>query len=272
MRALWNGFKIAFSMYSKIPMPQSSWTEENMRYVMCFLPLVGLVEGILSVAWVRLLPILHLESGGFGLGAAVLALIPVAVTGGIHLDGFLDTSDALGSWQEPEKRLEILKDSRAGAFAVIMGCLYFALSLGVYTTFQDQVLEAWRASTFWEVDMLFQIIGIYVLSRAFSGLAIVTRPMAKNTGLAAAFSDGAQKKRVAAVMAAFMIACGGWLLALNPVSGGAVLAVGVLVYIYYCHMARQKFGGITGDLAGWFLQVVELCMMLTLTLGGGIWN
>ena len=43
-----NSFKIAFSMYSKIPMPQSEWSKENMRYVMCFLPLIGAVIGFLS--------------------------------------------------------------------------------------------------------------------------------------------------------------------------------------------------------------------------------
>ena len=45
MTALWNSFKIAFSMYSKIPVPQSEWTKENMRYVMCFLPIIGAVIG-----------------------------------------------------------------------------------------------------------------------------------------------------------------------------------------------------------------------------------
>ena len=52
-------------------------------------------------------------------------LIPVLVTGGIHLDGLLDTADALSSWQTRERRLEILKDSHAGAFAIIVCCGYF---------------------------------------------------------------------------------------------------------------------------------------------------
>lgn len=276
MKALWNAFKIAFSMYSKIPMPESSWTKENMRYVMCFFPLVGLVSGALSAGWMMLLPLLHLDGGGFGLGAAVLALIPVAVTGGIHLDGFLDTSDALGSWQEPEKRLEILKDSRAGAFAVIMGCVYFSLSLGVYTAIGDIALAAGRTGSFGDMKIIFQMACVYMISRALSGLAIVTRPMAKNTGLAAAFSDGAQKKTVAVVMIGYLLICSGVLIFLNPLPGAVCLAAGLLAYGYYCHMAQNKFGGVTGDLAGWFLQVSELCMLLALAaaaiLGGGPWS
>ena len=60
-----------------------------------------------------------------GFTAVVLVLVPVIVTGGIHVDGLLDTSDALSSWRDREKRLEILKDSHAGAFAVITACVYF---------------------------------------------------------------------------------------------------------------------------------------------------
>ena len=41
MKSLWNSFKIAFAMFSKIPMPQAEWTEENMRYMLCFFPFVG---------------------------------------------------------------------------------------------------------------------------------------------------------------------------------------------------------------------------------------
>lgn len=262
MGALWNSFKIAFSMYSKVPMPSSPWTKENMRYVMCFLPLVGVVSGGLTIGWAALLKVLRLDGGGFGLGAAVLTLIPVAVSGGIHLDGFLDTSDALGSWQEPEKRLEILKDSRAGAFAVIMGCAYFALSLGVYTTLLDTALKDRR--------ILFQLACVYVISRALSALAIVTRPMAKNTGLAAAFSDGAQKKTVAVTMVIWLLVSGGAIIWLDPLPGGICLAAGFVTYGYYCHMAQKNFGGITGDLAGWFVQVAELVMALALTVAAGV--
>ena len=122
MKSLWNSFKIAFAMFSKIPMPQAEWTEENMRYMLCFFPFVGAAAGILTlgVNWLG-------EYFGFGTGfmAMALILVPVFVTGGIHVDGLLDTSDALSSWRDREKRLEILKDSHAGAFAVITACVYF---------------------------------------------------------------------------------------------------------------------------------------------------
>ena len=110
---------MAFSMYSKIPMPHIEWNKENMKNVLCFFPWVGAVAGVLVWLW-----FLVSDQLGFGvmLRASVAVLIPVLVTGGIHLDGLLDTADALSSWQTRERRLEILKDSHAGAFAIIVCC------------------------------------------------------------------------------------------------------------------------------------------------------
>lgn len=90
---------IAFSTYSRIPVPQVAWTDENRKYSMCFFPLIGAVIGLLLWGWLALCDVL-----GFGalLRGAVGALLPILVTGGIHMDGFMDTSDALASWQSPE--------------------------------------------------------------------------------------------------------------------------------------------------------------------------
>lgn len=251
MTAMWNSFKIAFSMYSKIPMPGSDWNKENMRYVMCFFPLVGAVIGGLMCLWRYLGNAMGIMGDGYNFYVAVLMLIPAAVSGGIHLDGFLDTSDALSSWQPQEKRLEILKDSRAGAFAVIMGCSYFILSFGAYSLLRD-----------WKV---FQIVCLtFLLSRALSSLAIVKFKMAKNTGLAATFSDGAQKKTVGITMTVYITVVGLIMVILSPIYGGAALVTALLVFVGYRHMAYKNFGGITGDLAGWFLQICELAVPLVL--------
>lgn len=99
---------------------------------------------------------------------ASFVLLPVLVTGGIHMDGFLDTTDALSSWQPREKKLEILKDSHAGAFAIIMGCSYFVLALGVWSEMDLKVLP---------------VAGlIFVVSRTLSSLALSTFPKANKSG------------------------------------------------------------------------------------------
>ena len=118
------GFIIAFSMYSKIPMPKLEWTKENMKYAICYFPLVGAVIGLISYVAYWLFTKLQ---AGDGLRAALLTVLPLLITGGIHMDGFLDTSDALNSYGDREKKLAILKDPNAGAFAVIKGFIYMFL-------------------------------------------------------------------------------------------------------------------------------------------------
>ena len=94
MKTIWNNFKVAFAMYSKIPMPPADWEKENMKYALCFFPWVGLAVGAVSAVlfWLQ-----QQIGAGSMLRAAVLTAVPVLVTGGIHLDGYLDTMDALSS-------------------------------------------------------------------------------------------------------------------------------------------------------------------------------
>lgn len=121
MKTIWNNFKVAFAMYSKIPMPPADWEKENMKYALCFFPWVGLAVGAVSAV---LFWLLQQIGAGSMLRAAVLTAVPVLVTGGIHLDGYLDTMDALSSWREKQRRLEILKDPHAGAI-----CDYYGMSV-----------------------------------------------------------------------------------------------------------------------------------------------
>ena len=175
--------------------------------------------------------------------------MPVWVTGGIHLDGYADTCDALASYGDREKKLEILKDPHCGAFAVIRLCSYFAayLCLAACVQFTPRVGALWTLAL--------------VLERALSGLAVAAFPMAKNTGLAHTFACAADRKVVRNVLAVLAVLLCGVLLALG---GGALAAVAILLFLWYHHVAVQQLGGITGDLAGWFLQKTELWMLAAL--------
>ena len=122
-----SAFIIAFSTYSRIPMPQVEWNEKHMKYAICFFPLVGAVVGLLALGWGWLCRFLDL---GELLQAAGWTALPLLVTGGIHMDGFCDTVDALSSHQSRERKLEILKDSHTGAFAVIFCGVWLLLYTG----------------------------------------------------------------------------------------------------------------------------------------------
>lgn len=251
MKEFFQGFVVAFSMYSKIPMPRIDWTEKNMKYCICFFPLIGLVIGAVMNLWYRLA-----VYAGFGVNfrTAVLVLIPVLISGGIHLDGLLDTADALSSYKSQEEKLEILKDSHAGAFAIIVGICYFVLTFGVYSEVTAEMLP---------------VIGLgFMMSRAFSGLGLVSLKKAKNTGLLRTFSDAAANQRVAAVMVGYILVTSVLMILLHPLWGIASAVLALLTFLWYRSMSYGKFGGITGDLAGCFLQTCELVTALGVSLLG----
>jgi len=250
MRVIYS-FLIAFSTYSRIPVPQVPWSEENRKYVMCFFPLIGAVIG--AALWLWLWLSARLEFGPFMKGA-VGALIPLLVTGGIHMDGFMDTLDALASWQPKEKKLEILKDSRVGAFAA-MGCCGYMLLMAAL------LAEARPADA--------PLLGMgFILSRALSAWALTALRGARPDGMLDGFARAARRRLVSAssgVYAAACLAvwalCGGWIALLCAAAAAAMT-------LCYRHMACEQFGGVTGDLAGWFSQATELCLTAAVVIGG----
>lgn len=247
-------FVIAFSMYSRIPMPFVEWSERGMKYAFCFFPLIGLVIGacVSMFAWAA-------QKAGLGILAFALlgTAIPLLITGGIHMDGFLDVTDARSSYQSRERKLEILKDPHAGAFA-IAGCgVYLLLYAAAFSELQEKAFPA--------------IAGIYVMTRALSGLSVLCFPKARKNGLAATFAkgtgSGAPAVKVALVI--WLIAGIGFVFLVS----GAVTAVvltgaAAVAFLWYHHMAMHEFGGTTGDLAGYFLQTAELVMVAALAMCG----
>lgn len=245
IKRLMNSCGIAFSMYSKIPMPQCDWTDDNMKYVMCFFPWIGAVIGALCIGWQQLAIWLGV---GDPLRVVVLMLIPFFVTGGIHLDGMLDTADALSSWRPMERRIEILKDSHAGAFAILICVVYFFLLYAV----TDMVT----------VDMLPVYAMLFVVSRSLSGLSVVSFPKMKKEGTVADFSKKAETGWIRVTLICYLVLAITGMFILNPLYGAAAMAGAFLTFGWYYRMAMKNFGGINGDLAGWFLSNCELVMPL----------
>ena len=121
---------IAFSTYSKIPVPRVEWNKKSMKYSLCFFPLVGAVTGVIGYLLLYAMEFLKFRNI---LKAALLAVLPVVINGGIHMDGFLDTVDAKSSYKPMEEKLKILKDPNTGAFAVIYGIVYMIAVFGLFS-------------------------------------------------------------------------------------------------------------------------------------------
>lgn len=241
---------IAFSMYSRFPVPQTRWTEAGMKYAICFFPLVGVAVGLCVMLFV--LAAQYLAVGRIAFAGTGTAL-PVLLTGGIHMDGFLDTVDARSSCQPRERKLEILKDPHTGAFAIIGCSVYLLLYASAFSGLDQGAFPA--------------VMAVYVMPRALSGWSLVRFPKAKQEGLASTFARQASDRAVEWCMAGwFFLAAGFLAVTAGVLAGGCATVAALAVFWWYHHMAVKEFGGITGDLAGWYLQTAELGMVAVLAL------
>lgn len=247
MRSFW----IALSMYSKLPVPQVEWDKHALSWALCWFPAVGIAAGGGLWLWFQLSALLRLGGPLFAAGAL---LVPILVSGAIHLDGFCDTCDALSSHQSRERKLEILKDSHTGAFAIICCCLYLMTFFAIWT----------EAGCTGRTGLVLALGP--VLSRSLSGLFAASLPNARGSGLLATFTQPMDAWKARAVLSLWAAACGAGMLLLDPAAGlGSLIGAGA-VGLYYVVMSRRQFGGITGDLAGFFLQLCELAMVLGVVL------
>ncbi len=249
MKSLWTAVVAAFSTFSILPTPKIEWNAYSLKNVLSALPLVGAVIGGFACLYFWLSQLLALPAI---LSAAVLTVLPIALSGGIHLDGFADMTDALSSHADPEKKRAILKDPHCGAFAVIgVGCyllMYFGLCAALPLD--------------WKTIGLFAIT--HVLARAIGSLLSLL-PSGSENGMQRVFRDSASKGSVWILVAWLALALAGaaalsWLAA-------ALMTLGCgLVFLYIRHTANKQFSGMSGDLAGAGITLASIAMLLALVL------
>lgn len=243
---------IALSTYSSVPVPQFEWNERNMKYAICFFPVVGVLCGAVLAGWYLLARYLGVSQLLF---ASVATCIPLLLTGGIHMDGYMDTVDALASHRPWECKLEIMKDPHCGAFAVIYCGVYLLLQVGLlYELYERQLILV--------------VCPAFVLSRILSALCAVTMPNARKGGMLCAYTKDAEKRiAISVLIFLLLLICGGELLLFSMV-GSIVIVLSLVTVLFYRWMAMDRFGGVTGDTSGFFLQTCELVCLFAAWLGG----
>ena len=261
MKNLFETFCVAFSMFSRVPAKQVAWTEDNRRYALLAFPSVGVVLGL---CWMALTALCARFEVPALLTGALLTALPLLVVGGIHLDGYADTWDALASHGDTEEKRRILKDPHTGAFAIIHLVVYFLLWFAA-------------ASVLAEKTIAYQLVVAlgFVLSRALSALAVTAFPMASDTGLAHSFAASADKGKVRAGLLVLLVVLALAFLAADVVlhtfpAGLLVFGVSLVVFVWYRYLAAKHFGGISGDLAGWFLCRCEVWMLVAAAFAPGV--
>ena len=184
-------------------------------------------------------------------------LIPILLTGGFHLDGFMDTSDALNSYGEPEKKLEILKDPHIGAFSVIslVKLILIALSSSAFILTYDSLTE----------ETVIVIALIFVVSRCISGLTSLFLKKAKKSGMLSK-ETGNRKKSSVVLLGLQLIIASAAMLILDPITAIPALAFFAGYTLYYMFKTKKEFGGVTGDTAGMYVSVSEAGAVLAIAI------
>ena len=238
-----NSFLIVLSFISIIPAPIPEWTPKNLRYFCVMLPAVGVIFGgfwavfwnILS--WPGLSPILR----GF-----MMMLLTLALTGGLHLDGLMDTCDAVFSHRDRETRLKILSDTHAGSFAV-MSCVIILMA---------------KTLLFSELLTLnpnpLTLITVPIYSRLGMSLLLNNLPFAKSGGLAVILGSSRHKRDNILLLMMFVL--------LSVVSIKIIPAMMILCVMLHVIICVKIFGGITGDLLGAFVESSEIIMLFGVIL------
>lgn len=231
---------------------QTVWTEEDFGKSVRYFPLVGAVLGFIygAVAWLLCqgLP----QMGVFpprGLSTALMVILPIVLTGGLHCDGFMDTMDGIFSGRPPERILEIMKDSRVGSFGVV-GIVLFVMTQ--YSALTDIPAE----------ELPWALFVMPIIARFMMVFAIISYPYARNQGMGKAFSMYSGKSTLGWV-AAYTVplaALGGW---------SALLAMGLafLFTRYFCRYVTSLIGGLTGDVYGAICTLCELVVLVSFIFG-----
>ena len=245
---------MALGMFCGIPLPFHIWDEKLTSIMVVSFPLVGLVIGSL---WWGIGLLLTAPSLPTMMVAAILTLVPFFIAGFIHLDGYMDTSDALLSRRPLEDKLRILKDPNVGAFAVVMLVILLLLQFAAIYT----VVESGR--------YLALLISICVISRACSALSIfILRHMPiSNYGAMLSQNVGVGHR-------IFILLFGAIAIALSYFYAGVIgIIVPVAVILGFALSMRvvyREFKGVSGDLLGYSLVIGELSGLVTLALLQGM--
>ena len=242
MKTYLNAFFMCQSMFCAIPAPQI-WDEKAKDKMLLFLPVVGLELGVIWYL-LSLLPLPKLIS------ALVLSAWPWIGTGFLHLDGYMDVTDAVKSYRSLQRRREILKDSHVGSFAVIGIVL---LILGQFACF---------ASVPDGADLRI-LMFVPAVSRCCSALAVTALPAMSTSQ----YADRQKPKNHLLVLAVMLTVFLAGAFLLFGISGFVLIAV-LAGYGFALRRGYKSLEAMNGDIAGYALTIAELCGAAAIAIGG----
>ncbi len=247
-------FLLCFSIFTTIPVPNIKWEEKYMKNMLFFLPFIGIVLGIVEYAVFIVSVKYDLSSI---LYAAFSTTLIILFTGGIHLDGYADTVDAVSCHGDMEKRKMILQDAHTGAFALIYTVIYILL---VFAAFENMYKEL----------ELIMLITAFTISRIVVLILIFYTKPAAQSGLLYNFVKNNNKKVLIIYSMVFLsVLLFFYTYSMDSFSGVGLLFILILLTFYLRLYFNKTFGGISGDLAGFSICLYEAVSLLFISVIGG---
>ncbi|MBZ9683994.1 MULTISPECIES: adenosylcobinamide-GDP ribazoletransferase [unclassified Mesorhizobium] len=241
-RQVLDDIALCLVFFTRLPLPVFDFRGRNLAAAIWAAPIAGLVVGLIGA-------IVFATAERFGLAigpAAALALVAtVATTGCLHEDGLSDVADGFGGGKSRGRKLEIMRDSRIGAY----GAMALALALLIRWSALSQVVEPTQA--------LFALVAAHAASRGVLGAFMHLLPPARSDGLSAGAGAVSLETAIAgAVLGAIPLL----LLGL----GGAIAAL-ILLGLFFAAfhaLCLNQIEGQTGDTVGALQQLSEIAVLL----------
>ena len=238
--------------FISIPLPFLVWDDECVNLMMPCFPIVGIVVGFVWWGTTELLIFTGIHTA---LAAAIFTLVSLFTAGLIHLDGYMDTSDAVLSRRDLEERIRILKDPHTGSFAVIMVVALFVMQFAAAYAFIDNAKNT------------LLLIVIAVISRCGSAFCSLVLKPAPHSGYVNMYRQNSNKLHTAVIVfiAADAIIFAGLIYGFK---GLIVAGAGLIGYVIAISYVYKDLQGVSGDLVGFSLVISELCGLIALAAVG----
>lgn len=248
-------FFMAWGYFLALPCPYKKWDNSVRHYMLAFLPAVGMVAGAI---WC-LFNYVVFQIGMPGPLASLISMMYIFfISGFFHLDGFMDSCDALLSQRDLAERQRILKDSTVGAFSVISVMLLIASWVVIYVMTIGK-LEFWQAFL------------IPTVSRTMSAIWVLILKPIGHSQYKDGFSNEERSKALVMTLVLVVVGIGISVFMaypagdymLNPlIVAGAMIGASTILTMY----ATKQLGGMSGDISGFGLCLIEFVGVFTVAL------
>jgi len=249
---IWTEFKLCLGLLTRLPVGGDATVSPSIvaRSSRWF-PVVGALVGLLSAGTLWLSKLAGLPD----MAAALIAIgFSILLTGALHEDGLADVADGFGGGTTREAKLDIMRDSRVGAYGVLALILAIGLKGALLVALMNMGTGA-------------AVVAMTVAAAAsrLTPVLLMNRlPMARNDGMAvnAGTPDTTSVRTACGLALASLLILAGWqaMLATIIATLSATAAIGAL--------ARRQIGGQTGDVLGAGQQITEICVLVGLVAAG----